>query len=406
MIVKEKNSVVRGFMLVVTLIICISPLSMISQNRKTEPLDFTEKAMSVAAVHLENMLPKVLDAKKLPRSIERGLKPAKDWTSGFYPGSLWFMYEYTGDKKWKKAATKVTKFLKKQQYNEKDHDIGFRIYCSYGAGYRLTGNNRFKKTVVRAAKSLTTRFDSKIGVIQSWDLETMPARGWHFPVIIDNMMNLELLFAATKFTGDSTYYKIAVTHADTTMRYHYREDMSCPHVVDYNPETGRFIKMDFNNGYSPTSAWSRGQGWSIYGYTMTYRETKDEKYLNHAEKVAEFILNHPNMPTDMVPYWDFSAPKIPTHRDASAAAIICSALFELSEISDNGNRYFIAAEKMLKSLASEEYLAKPGTNGDYLIKHCTGNHRKNSEVDGTLSYADYYFIEAIMRYKKIIESKK
>lgn len=364
-------------------------------------------AMSVAAVHLDNMKTDVLQTGKMPRSKERGLVPIEDWTSGFYAGSLWYMYEYTGEEKWAKLATQVTNLLEDQKNNRHDHDVGFRIFCSFGNGYRLKKDPHYKDVIITASESLGSRFNPTLGLIRSWDdslIQTMD-KGFDCPVIIDNMMNLEMLYAASRLSKNDKFHNISVSHADKTLINHYREDYSCPHVVDYNKQTGDRIKMTFNNGYNETSAWSRGQGWGLYGYIMSYRATKDTSYLRHAEKIAAFIINNPNLPNDLIPYWDYRAPEFPTARDASAAALNASALLELSLYSENGEEYFKIAEEILKNLSDQEYLAKAGENGHFILKHSTGNFRRNSEVDNTLSYADYYFLEAILRYISITENK-
>lgn len=362
-------------------------------------------SLKVAQEQAKGMLPEVLKSRKLPRSLSIGLCPINDWTSGFYPGVLWNLYEYTKDDFWKENAEKVTAFLESEQYNIKDHDVGFRIYCSYGNGYLLTQNKEYEKVIVQAANSLSTRYSDITKTIMSW--EPRPSRDWKYPVIIDNMMNLELLAEASKLTGNDKFKRIAIEHSNKTMQCQYRSNNSCSHVVDYDPKTGVFRKMDWNNGYSDpkVAAWSRGQGWGLYGFTMMYRETKDLKYLRHAEMISEFILTNPKMPEDMVPYWDFSTPEIPTMRDASAAALIASALLELSVYSEKGKRYFDAGEKILKSLSSDRYLAKIGTNGHFVLRHATGNYLQKSELDGTLIYADYYFIEGLIRYLKLVNNQ-
>ncbi|QZT37469.1 glycoside hydrolase family 88 protein [Halosquirtibacter xylanolyticus] len=368
---------------------------------------WVSKSFNTINGHAKNMLSEVLKFKQTPRSTERGLKPSRDWTSGFYPGTLWYLYEYSRNDQWQKDAQKVTQLLEKEQYNTEDHDVGFRIYCSYGNGWLLTKNNSYKKVVIQAAKSLATRFNEKTKTIQSWNANEK--RDWKFPVIIDNMMNLELIYEAYKLSGDKNLKRVALTHADQTMKYHYRKDFSCPHVIDYDPETGEFRKMDWNNGFCDpnTAAWSRGQSWGLYGYTMMYRETKDPKYLKFAENIANFITDHPKMPKDFVPYWDYSCPKPKSMRDASAAAIMASALLELSEYSEQyGQKYFNIAEIALKSLSSIEYLAPVGTNENFIIKHTTGNYLAGSEVNGSLSYGDYYYTEGLIRYLKIINNQK
>ncbi|TNJ46241.1 glucuronyl hydrolase [Tamlana fucoidanivorans] len=362
-----------------------------------------ETIFKKASIHYGNVLDSVIQYKKFPRSSERGFKPAEDWTSGFYPGCLWQIYDQTKSKEALNKAKEVTGFLYDQRKNTRDHDIGFRMYCSYGQGFNLTGNKDYKTVLIESAKSALARFNPKVGAIMSW--EPNPQRDWQYPVIVDNMMNLELLFAATKLSGDSTYYHAAVSHATKTMVNHYRKDFSCPHVVDYNSKTGKFRKMDWNNGENNVeySAWSRGQSWGLYGFTVAYRETGDKRFLIHAENIARFILDHPNMPDDSVPYWDYRAPREQTMRDASAAAILASALLELSELSNKaGHKYFTAAEKILYNLMQPKYLADPETNNNFLLKHATGNYLRNSELDAGLIYADYYFLEALNRYSKKI----
>lgn len=391
-------------LLIIAILIVLTSSKGQAQNSCKQPKWVSDAILTVEQ-HAKNMLPSVLEAEQTPRSIYKGLRPSRDWTSGFYPGVLWYLYKNSNDNFWKDNAETVTEFLEKEQYNTNDHDVGFRIYCSYGNGWLLTGNPEYKKVIIQAAKSLGTRYNKNTKTIQSWSAR--PSRDWKFPVIIDNMMNLELMFEAAKLSGENYLAELSIEHANQTMKYHYRENMSCPHVVDYDPETGAFRKMDWNNGYSDpgVASWSRGQSWGLYGYTLMFRETGDKKYLKHAEKIADFLINHKNMPEDMIPYWDYECPKIPTMRDASAGAIMASALMELSTYSKDGTQYFKAGEKMLKNLASEDYLAKAGTNGNFAIMHTTGNYMGGSEVDGPLIYADYYFIEGLLRYTKLINNK-
>lgn len=363
-------------------------------------------AFTVAQVQSEAMYKKVMKTNLLPRSIQRGMVPKTDWTAGFFPGTLWYLYTYNNKEKWKERAQAATALMEGEQNNAFDHDIGFKMYSCYGNGYLLTGDKSYRHILFRSAKTLSSRYSYKTGLIMSWEPDE--SRDWLFPVIIDNMINLELLMEAYKMSGDTTLRQIAISHADKTMKYHYRKDMSCPHVVDYEPETGAMRKYDWNNGSDDTthSTWSRGQSWGLYGYTMMYRETGDKKYLHHAEQIADFLLSHPNMPEDMVPYWDYSAPKRSTMRDTSAAAIMASALMELSTYSAQGKKYFTAGEKQLKSLASPIYLAKPGTHKNFILMHATGNFLRNSELDGGLAYADYYFMEGMLRYLRVLNGQK
>ncbi|HMK26029.1 MAG TPA: glycoside hydrolase family 88 protein [Chitinophagaceae bacterium] len=328
---------------------------------------------------------------------------SRDWTSGFFPGELWFLYEYTKKTEWKKQAENFTANIEREKTNGTTHDMGFKIYCSFGQGYRLTKDPSYKEVIIESAKTLSTRFNAKAGVIRSWDHHK---EQWNYPVIIDNMMNLELLFAATKLTGDSSFYTIAVTHANTTMMNHYRPDYSSYHVVDYDTATGKLRVKQTAQGYADESAWARGQSWGLYGFTMCYRFAQDKKYLQQAEHIASFILNHPNLPKDMVPYWDFNAPNIPNEpRDVSAAAIMASALYELSTYSKNGKEYRKAADKIIQSL-TDHYRSAIGENKGFLLLHSTGSKPANSEVDVPLIYADYYYLEALLRMKKLGEKKK
>jgi hypothetical protein len=340
-----------------------------------------------------------------PRTLDKGelkLVASKDWTSGFFPGELWFLYEYTGDKKWEEQAKAFTANIEKEKTNAGTHDMGFKVYCSFGTGYRLTGDAHYKEVIIQSARTLSTRFNPIVGTLRSWDHSSDK---WGFPVIIDNMMNLELLFAATRLTGDSSFYKIAVSHAGKTMKNHFRPDYSSYHVVDYNPETGGVVKKTTHQGYANESAWARGQAWALYGYTMCYRETKEPAFLKQAENVAGFILNHPNLPKDKVAYWDFNAPGIPAEeKDASAAACMASALYELSLYSSHAKQYRTAADQMLQSL-TKEYRSPIGDNKGFILLHSTGSKPSKSEVDVPLSYADYYYLEALLRSKKLKEGK-
>ena len=340
-----------------------------------------------------------------PRTLDNGnlkLVASRDWTSGFFPGVLWFLYEYTGEAEWQKQARKFTADMEKEKLNGSTHDMGFKVYCSFGTGLRLTNDPHYKEVVIQSAKTLATRFNPKTGVILSWDHSRDK---WVNPVIIDNMMNLVLLFEATKLTGDSSFYKIAVSHANTTMKNHFRPDYSSYHVIDYDPQTGAVLKKNTHQGYSHESAWARGQGWAVYGYTMCSRETKNKAYLDQAENVAKYILNNKNMPADLVPYYDFDAPNIPNEpRDASAAAVIASGLYELSTYSKNGKEYRKAADKMMNSL-STKYISPVGENKGFILLHSTGSKPSNSEVDVPLSYADYYYLEALLRKKNLQENQ-
>ncbi len=319
------------------------------------------------------------------------------WVSGFYPGTLLYLYEGLKDPELKNEADRILEDLKKEQYNKSTHDLGFMMYCSFGNANRLNPRASYQEILMNSAKSLSTRFNKNVGAIRSWD-----SSDDSFLVIIDNMMNLELLFWASEHSGDNSYRDIAITHANTTMEHHFREDNSSYHVVNYNANTGEVKQKRTAQGAADESAWARGQAWGLYGYTVMYRETRDKKYLDQAVKIAALMLNHPNMPEDKVPYWDYNADNIPDAlRDSSAGAIMAAALLELSDYVDKGKskEYFKTAETALSTLMSDAYLAEKGTNGGFILKHGVGHIPENSEVDVPLTYGDYYFIEALMRYR-------
>lgn len=319
-----------------------------------------------------------------------------DWTCGFPAGSFWYMYELTNDDYWKQVAVENTVKLDGVQYRTNTHDLGFMVFCSYGNAYRLTGEEKYKDVIIQASESLSTRFNPVVGAIRSWDHN---ADKWDFPVIVDNMMNLEMLFWASEVTGDSRYYDIAVSHADVTLENHYRDNWSSFHVVSYDTITGNPVVKNTHQGLNDASAWARGQAWGFYGYTMCYRETGDERYLNAAENIGNFMLE--NLPGDYVFYWDFDDPAIPdAPRDASAAAITASALYELSTLSEDGDRYLQVANNIVASLTSEKYRATGGENGGFLLKHSVGHLPASSEVDVAINYADYYYLEALKRQQE------
>ncbi|MBW4888563.1 glycoside hydrolase family 88 protein [Mucilaginibacter sp. HMF5004] len=362
------------------------------------------KSAELQTSYMLNEVKDIVDTSKTlvsPRTFENGkfkMVKSNDWTSGFFPGILWYIYDYTKDTKWMEQAKIYTAKIEKEQFNKGTHDLGFMVYCSVGNAYRLTKDERYKAIIIQAAKSLSTRFNPKTGVIKSWDHNK--DNKWTYPVIIDNMMNLELLFEATKLSGDSSFYKIAISHANTTMKNHFRADNSSYHMVDYDPATGNVIKKITVQGYADESAWARGQAWGLYGFTVCYRETHDKKYLEQAQKIEKFIFSSPTMPKDLIPYWDHNDPAIPnTPRDVSAAAITASALLELSTYTKNTG-YKAKANTILYNL-SQSYKAPINTNGNFILLHSTGHKPIKSEVDVPLTYADYYYLEALLRSKRM-----
>jgi len=334
---------------------------------------------------------------RMPRTYEKAgdslVTSGPDWwCSGFYPGTLWFLYEYSHDRVFKQEAEERMRIIEGEKDNRGDHDLGFKLLCSYGNAYRVTGEPAYKKVVLDAVQSLSSRFRPSIRSIQSWDSSSR----YRCPVIIDNLMNLELLE-----WGDPAD-TMAMQHAKTAIRNHFRKDFSTWHVVDYDLATGEPRRKITRQGAADGSTWSRGEAWALYAYTMMYRYTRDRAYLEQGEHIAHFILTHPRLPADGIPYWDFDAPDIPhAYRDASAAAVMASAFLELGLYTNalNSTRYVAAAEKMLRSLSSPAYRAAPGTNGGFLLLHSVGALPFQAEVDQPLSYADYYFLEALLRYK-------
>lgn len=379
-----------------------------------------KKNFELAESQYWNMLNKAMDINCFPRTVKQDrlwCVSAEDWTSGFWPGALWYLYEYTKNNSWKDEAMKWTDSLKDIQYFVGHHDVGFMMYCSYGNGFRLTANPEYIPILVQSAKSLCKRYSYNVGCIQSWNAR-MSVGGkntWKYPVIIDNMMNLELLFWATQATNDSIYWNIAVSHAEKTMKNQIRADFSCYHVVNYDPDTGDVLHRQTAQGFADNSTWARGQAWGVYSFTMVYRYTRDERFLRTAINMADFFLNHKSLPDDGIPYWDFNVGEegfnpdfeynpcdysmIP--RDVSAACIVASALFELcgyvSDV-DKKQTYYSAAIKILNNLSTDYYRAKENENHNFILKHSVGNLPGNNEVDVPLIYADYYFLEALIRY--------
>lgn len=397
MVIKKNNMNIKQ---ILTLTFTLA--SLISSAQK----NYFSKELKFAEAQTKLMLQEIPKAENKngtlvsPRTLENGnlkLVASKDWTSGFFPGELWYLYELTKNEQWKQEAIKYTASIEQEKTNGKTHDMGFKVFCSFGNAYRLTQSENDKEVIIQSAKTLITRFNPKVGAIRSWDHN---ADKWDFPVIIDNMLNLELLFEATKLTGDSTYHQIAVKHANTTLNNHFRSDYSTWHVVSYNPETGAVEKKNTHQGYSHESAWARGQAWAIYGYTMCYRYTKNPVYLKQAQNVAGFIFSNKNLPADLIPYWDFDAPEIPNEpRDASAAAVISSALFELCTYTKSED-YYNKASQILITL-STKYTFKTGEGKGFILNHSTGSKPHQSEIDVPISYADYYYLEALTRANRL-----
>jgi len=377
------------------LLIC---LISISCSRKESMNDIADRVFDLAVYQLE-LLDSNLSIEELPRTIKNGELLVSDtewWCSGFFPGCLCYTALYTGDGQVASLADKYTHYLDSLYLKNISHDIGFMLNCSFGNHMKVFPEAAAADSSVlkKGAAKLAGRYSDITRTTRSWDFGK-----WKWPVIIDNMMNLELLM---KF-GCVEHQKIAINHAKQTMANHFRPDYSCYHVVDYDPESGEVIGKMTHQGYSDSSAWARGQAWALYGYTMMAVLCKEKGYPDDGKifqeqacKIADMLLAR--LPEDGIPAWDFDAPA-PAPKDASAAAIMASAFVELGHAT-SGRRsraYIQMAEKQIRRLASPDYLSEKGRNFGFLLLHSVGNYPRNSEVDVPLSYADYYFLEALYR---------
>ena len=388
-------------------ILCFLALLISCTSPKTETFN-VDDALQYCDVQAKRTLSELGKATKMPRNIPDSLVhwnlvpiSVGEWTVGFWPGILWYNYENTKCEEMKKQAVYFTELLEPiTKHSAHDHDLGFQIFCSYGNAYRLTGNPAYKQIILNAADTVATLFNPTVGTMLSWPREVKP-RNWPHNTIIDNMMNLEMLFWAAKNGGNPELYDMAVAHATTTMNHHFREDGSSFHVVVYDTITGDFIKGVTHQGYADETMWARGQAWAIYGYTLVYRETQDPVFLRFAEKVSDIFLER--LPEDYVPYWDFDAPNIPNEpKDASASAITASALLELSQLTDDeakAKKYKEVAIKMLESLSSANYQSRE-SKPSFLLRS-TGHKPNGYEINASINYADYYYIEALNRLKQM-----
>ena len=349
------------------------------------------------AVYMDSLLPEG----RCPRTFQGDTLVTSDigwWTSGFYPGVLWTLFKETGDETFRQMAIRHTRNLAGLTERETDHDIGFQLMSSYGKWWisdLTTMDNddvlpldEIGDVLDKGVEKLAGRFNPETGVIRSWN-----GARWNYPVIIDNMMNLELLMAQ----GRDSDREIAEKHALTTMKNHFRENGTCYHLVDY-ADDGTILGRQTVQGYADETAWARGQAWALYGYAMMAQYEKrrnkelSDTFYGVAAKLESWLLA--NLPEDGIPYWDFSQTD---YKDASAGAIIASGLLKMWELRDypTDDPALAMAERILRTLASPEYLAEPRTNGGFLLKHGVGNIPGHSEVDVPLTYADYYFLEAL-----------
>jgi len=390
-------SLILGFASLVTA--CKSGIN--SQSKTTSAA--TEKLQT----RYKMLLDYPVDSMSMPRSmniktLEIRKVPSRDWTSGFFAGNLWQLYRLTGNSKYKEQAQKWTPFSKKESVNSNSHDVGFKVFCSFGEALKVENKKEYEAVIVKGAETLCKRFNPKVGSIRSWDFNK---EIWDFPVIIDNMMNLELLFEASKISGNPKYRNVAIQHANTTLKNQFREDNSCYHVIDYNPSTGVVRKKTTLQGYNDDSVWARGQAWAVYGFTMSYRYTKDPAYLNQAEATAHYFMTNKNLPEDGIPYWDFKDPSIPNApRDVSAAMVMASGLYELYTYTQNKS-YLAFADKLMASVQTDQYILDTQIKAPFLFDHSTGNWPKHDEIDEPIIYADYYFLEALIKGQRLKGSK-
>lgn len=397
----------RTFHLILVLLLSLlfiagsSPVQRIIPPKQTP--SSIEKRLHFLAQKAEGYLPQVpIDSLQIPRTLsEQGRlhgTGSKEWTSGFYSGTLWQLYRFSHRKPLQQAARTWMAFQEKEKRDYRTHDLGFKIFCSYGEAFRTDSQRTDQAVILEAAKTLSRRFNPVVGAIRSWDHSRDK---WGYPVIIDNLMNLDLLFAATRFSGDSLFYQIARQHAATTLKNHYRPDGSSYHVVNYDTLTGKVLSQQTHQGAFHESAWARGQAWGLYGFAMAWRETRDPQFLHQAEAIAEFIFTHPRLPKDKIPYWDFDAPGIPRAlRDVSAAAIAACGLLILCE-ERNRPLYLNWADEILHSLAQPAYQSNAAP---FFLAHSVGNLPADSEVDVPIIYADYYYVEALLRRLEIAKN--
>ena len=360
-----------------------------------------EKALGQLKPYDYNMEPRNILGGQTEWNCRRAV--AEEWCSGFWPGILWMDYAMTGDREVLKAARGYTESLRPLAYQPVfDHDLGFIMLGSYGKGLDVCPevSAQYRPVMLAAADSLATLYNAKVGTLLSWPRHVKDYGGHN--TIMDNMINLELLFWAAQNGGSPLLKDVAVSHAVTTMRHHFRPDGSCYHVAVYDTLTGSFLRGLTHQGYADYSMWSRGQSWAIYGYTMVYRFTRDPLFLQFAQKVSDIYLKRLRETSDdMVPRWDMDDLRPQAPKDASAACVVASALLELSQYLDGwrGQQYREAAEQMLADLSTERYQSRDKNTA--FLQHSTGHHPAGSEIDASIIYADYYYIEALIRLKQL-----
>lgn len=324
---------------------------------------------------------------------------AEEWCSGFWPGILWMDYSHSREAKVLQAAEGYTEALRPLAYQKAfDHDLGFLMFCSFGKGYEVDRRDDYRQVILAAADTLATLFNPMVGTLLSWPRNIGMFSGHN--TIMDNMMNLDMLCWAAQHGGTPLLHPMAVTHARTTMEHHFRPDGTCYHVAVYDTLSGRFLRGVTHQGYADSSTWTRGQSWAIYGFTMMYRYTQSPVFLQFAQHVTDiYIQRLKQAGGDLIPKWDFDDPDANAPKDVSAACIVADALLELSQYceGEKGNDYRQFALESLAQLSTPAY--QSGERNVAFLMHSTGHHPAGSEIDASIIYADYYYLEALLRVK-------
>jgi hypothetical protein len=386
-----------SYCLLISIIVWSCKSAAKSDSRIIINKEYLENRLTELSSIMESKLSKFpIDSLNIPRAMESDgtiiAGKSRQWTSGFFPGTLWQLASQTQSPSIIKAAEQWTSFVEKEKWDDHTHDLGFKVNSAFGKMDLVKPSANNKEIIIQASKTLIDRFIPKVGSIRSWDFGR---ERWQFPVIIDNMMNLEMLFDATEFSEDSIYYDVAHKHGHTTLKNHFRADHSSYHVIDYDTLTGEVRNRHTHQGLNHESSWSRGQAWGLYGFAMAYDRTGDRAFFDQASNIASFFFNHPNLPEDMIPYWDFDASNIPDEpKDASAAAVAAVGLMKLAKYdTENRVKYMEWVDTILSSLGSPEYQSDAVP---FLLDHSTGSVPGDFEIDVPIVYGDFYYVEALI----------
>lgn len=361
----------------------------------TEIKPFVKEALDYSIRMVRRNLQELKDFPEIAKDGQWTPVPGGGWVGGHWTGLIWLAYAHTGDPALQSAACEWSERLAPRQYDLGTHDLGFLFELSYILGAKLTGDDSFKAPALQASRSLIQRFNPRGQYIQAWRaLDASPE--WRGRAIIDTLMNLYMLYWTSQETGDPIFAQVATAHANTALKRQVRPDWSTAHVMDFNPDSGEFLKQDTHQGLSPTSCWSRGQAWGVHGFAETYRWTKDETYLNASRNLAEYMLRR--NPANHVPFWDYDSPLIPNDvRDSSAGSILASGMLILATLEQDpakAQRWRSEAITMLEALWQQ--VSSRGTNEPSILIHATRS-KPAGMMDTGLIYGDYYFVEALTR---------